>query len=172
MNDLAHLALSTAKSIQDEVPKRGAPPDEGLESESEQVISFSLVRGTRGYIEKVANQINGCYEHGWFDGCAVMIRRLVETLIIETYEKHGITHKIKNPTSGDFYYLSDQIDCIMKESTWNLGRNAKAALPKLKNIGDLSAHSRRYNAHKQDIDKIIGELRIVVQELIYLSGLK
>jgi hypothetical protein len=171
MNDLAHLALSTAKSIQGEVPKIGVPPDEGLKPESEQVISFSLVRGTRGYIEKVTDQINGCYEHGWFDGCAVMIRRLVETLIIETYEKHGIADKIKNP-SGDFFYLSDQIDCIVKETTWNLGRNAKTALPKLKSIGDLAAHSRRYNTHKPDIDKIIGDLRIVVQELIYLSGLK
>jgi len=172
MNDLAHLALSTAKSIQADVPKRGAPPDEGLLSESEQVISFSLVRGTRGYIEKITNQINGCYEHGWFDGCAVMIRRLVETLIIETYEKHGIAYKIKNPFSGDFYYLSDQINCLIKETKWNLGRNTKTALPKLKDIGDLAAHSRRFNAHKQDIDKIISELRIVVQELIYLSGLK
>lgn len=171
MNDLAHLALSTAKSIQAEVPKRGAPPDEGLKPESEQVISFSLVRGTRGYIEKVTNQINGCYESGWFDGCAVMIRRLVETLIIETYEKHGIAHKIKNP-NGDFFFLSDQIDSMIKESTWNLGRDAKKALPKLKSIGDLSAHGRRYNAYKPDIDNIIGDLRIVVQELLYLSGLK
>jgi len=171
MNDLAHLVLSTAKSIQDEVPKRGALPNEGLKPESEQVISFSLVRGTRGYIEKVTDQINGCYEHGWFDGCAVMIRRLIETLIIETYEKHCIAYKIKN-LNGDFLFLSDQIDSMIRESTWNLGRNAKTALPKFKSIGDLSAHSRRYNAHKPDIDRIIGDLRVVVQELIYLSGLK
>jgi hypothetical protein len=64
MNDLAHIALSTAKAIQNEVPTRGAPLDEGLKPESEQVISFSLVRDTRGYIEKVTDQINGCYEHG------------------------------------------------------------------------------------------------------------
>jgi hypothetical protein len=171
MNDIAHLVLSTAKSIQDEVPRTSAPPDEGLKPESEQVISFSLVRGTRGYIEKVTDQINGCYERGWFDGCAVMIRRLVETLIIETYEKHGIADKIKNP-SGDFLYLSDLIDHIIDEKTWNLGRNAKKALPKLKSIGDLSAHSRRYNAYKPDIYNIIGDLRVVVQELVYLSGLK
>jgi len=172
MNDFSHLVLSTAKSIQNEIPISDALPDEGINLESEQVISFLLIHSTRGYIEKVVNQINGCYEYGWFDGCAVMIRRLVETLIIETYEKHGISHKIKNSSSGDFYYLSDQIECILNETTWNLGRNAKAALPKLKNIGDLSAHSRRYNANKQDIDKIIGDLRIVVEELVYLSGLK
>jgi len=171
MNNFAKLVLSTAKSIQDDAPRRGAPPDEGLKPESEQVIASSLVRGTRGYIEKVVDQINGCYEHGWFDGCAVMIRRLVETLIIEAYEKREIADKVKNQ-NGDFYYLSDLIDCILSETAWNLGRNAKTALPKLKSIGDLAAHSRRYHTHRSDIDKIIGDLRIVVQELTYLSGLK
>jgi hypothetical protein len=171
MNNLAKLVLSTAKSIQDEVPRRGLPPDEGLKPESEQVVASSLVRGTRGYIGKVVDQINGCYEHGWFDGCAVMIRRLVETLIIETYEKHGIANKIQKP-NGDFNYLSDLIDCILSETTWNLSRNTKTALPRLKSIGDLAAHSRRYNTIRPDIDKVIGDLRIVVQELIYLSGLK
>ena len=40
-----------------------------------------------------------------------------------------------------------------------------------KTVGDLSAHSRRYNAHKSDIDNI-PDLRVVVQELLYLAGLK
>lgn len=60
----------------------------------------------------------------------------------------------------------------LKETSWNLSRNAKQALPKLKNVGDLSAHSRRYNAQRADIDKVISDLRIVVQELIYLAGFK
>jgi hypothetical protein len=171
MNDFSHLILSAAKSIQSEVPKIDAPPEAGQIPETDQVISFSIVRGTRGYIEKVANQINGCYEHGWYDGCAVMIRRLMETLIIETYEEHGIADKIKN-SNGDFLFLSDLVDYMTNETIWNLGRKTKLALPKLKSIGDLSAHSRRFNAHKADIDKIIEDLRIVVQELIYLAALK
>jgi hypothetical protein len=83
MNKQGQLALSIAKNIQDEIPNRVLPPAEGLEPKSEQVLPFSVVRGSRGYIEKVVNQVNGCYENGWFDACAVMIRRLVETLIIE-----------------------------------------------------------------------------------------
>ncbi len=171
MNSLAKLVLSTAKLIQDDVPKCGIPPDEGFKPKSEQVVTSSLVRGTRGYIEKVVDQINGCYENGWFDGCAVMIRRLIETLIIEVYEKYGIADRIKN-NNGDFYFLSDLIENALLETTWNFGRKTKTGLPKLKSIGDLAAHSRRYISHKQDIDKVIGDLRIVIQELIYLSGLK
>ena len=163
--------LAAAKAIQDEVPTRPAPPDEGLTAETQQVLPFSVVRGTRGYIENVANQVNGCYENGWFDACAVMTRRLVETLIIEAFETHEMADKIKDG-AGDFLHLGGLIDRTLSEASWNLGRNTKQALPRLKGIGDLSAHSRRYIAHRSDVDGVIGQLRIAVQELVYLAGLK
>ena len=171
MTELGKAALGIAKRIQDGVPRQGIPPDEGLASESQQVIPFSVIRDTRGYLEKVANQINGSYEKGWFDACAVMVRRLVETLIIEAFEYHGIAHKIQDP-NGDFLPLKDLVSLTLNETAWNLARNTKQGLPKLKLVGDLSAHSRRYTAHRQDIGKIIDDLRVVVQELVYLAGLK
>jgi hypothetical protein len=111
-------------------------------------------------------------EKGWFDACAVMMRRLIETLIIECFEKYNIAHKIKNTATGDFLFLQDLIDRLLQEPMWNLGRNTKQALPKLKKVGDQSAHSRRYNAHREDIEKIADDFRTVCQELIYLAGLK
>jgi len=171
MNRLAKAALAAAKAIQSEVPKRGAPPEEGLEPASEQVLASSLVRRTRGYIEKTVNQINGCYESGYFDACAVMIRRLVETLIIEAYEHKGIAERIKN-SNDEFFPLSDLIDKILSEKMWNLSRNTKSALRDLKRIGDLSAHNRRYTAHRSDIDKVLNDLRVATQELITIAGLK
>jgi hypothetical protein len=170
MIELAKAALGIAKSIQEDVPRRGAPPHEGLPSESQQVIPFSVISGTRGYLEKVTNQINGCYERGWFDACAVMIRRLVETLIIETFEHHNIAEKIQDP-NRDFLPLKDLIDRTVNHK-WNLSRETKRGLPKLKRLGDLCAHNRRFVAHRQDIDGIIGDLRVVVQELVDLAGLK
>lgn len=101
-----------------------------------------------------------------------MMRRLLETLIIECFEKHGIGNRIKNTRTGDFLYLSDLIDCTLKETAWNLGRNTKKSLKTLKAIGDLSAHSRRYNAHREDIDKLIFDFRATCQEFIYIAGLK
>jgi hypothetical protein len=77
-----------------------------------------------------------------------MMRRLIETLIIEAFEHHGIAHKIKNPV-GDFLHLADLVAATLSESTWNLGRNAKKALPKLKEMGDQSAHSRRFVARRK-----------------------
>lgn len=100
-----------------------------------------------------------------------MIRRLLETLIIEAFEHHKYTASIKN-SSGDFLYLRDLIDRCLQHSSWNLSRNCKHAMPKLKDIGDKSAHSRRYNAHREDIDPLLADIRLVVQELVYLAGLK
>jgi hypothetical protein len=171
MSKIARNTFNAAKAIQAEIDIQLGPPEEGRRSEKQLVLPFSIVRGTRGYIERVANQINGCYENGWYDSSAVMIRRLIETLIIETFEHHGLAVKIQN-TSGDFFYLRDLIDACMSEQAWNLTRNCKLALPKLKDIGDKSAHSRRYNAHRGDIAPLAADIRLVVQELIYLAALK
>ena len=130
------------------------------------------MRNTRGYIERVVNQINGSYEKGWFDGCAVMMRRLIETLIIECFEAAKLSSQIKDSRSGEFLFLSDLIAKLLQEPSFNLGRLAKKGLSSLKTVGDLSAHSRRYNANREDIDKISSDFRVVCQELIYLAKLK
>ena len=52
--------------------------------------------GTRGYIEAVCKQLNGCFHAGFYDAAAVMLRRLLETLIIETYEQLKREAEIKD----------------------------------------------------------------------------
>lgn len=163
--------VAVAKAISADMATNVGPPEEGILANTQQVINMAIVRDTRGYVVKIANQINGAYEHGWYDACAVMIRRLIETLIIECFEKHSIAAKIKN-TNGDFLYLRDLIDTAVKETTFNLGRNTKAALPKLKDVGDKSAHSRYYVALRGDIQPLITDIRTVVQELLFVSGFK
>lgn len=169
--NIAKTALEIAKKIQNEVPRFGTPPSETVTSPAEMVFPHALVKKTRDYIEKVAYQINGSYVNGWYDACAVMLRRLIETLIIEAFESHQLEAKIKND-NGDFLYLSELILLTLSEKKWNLSRNARQALPRLKNLGDLSAHNRRYIAHRQDLDKVILDIRCVIQELVYLAKLK
>lgn len=171
MSEAGRAALALARRIQALDAAGGTPTDEATPPRSEQVLAHSLVRGTRGYIEKIVYQINGCYEHGWFDACAVMIRRLLETLIIEVFEHHNKASAIQN-TQGDFLYLRDLVAKTLTEKSWNLGRNTKGALPRLKDIGDKSAHSRRFLAQRADIQAIIPDLRVVVQEMLFLAKLK
>lgn len=53
---------------------------------SDTILPRELFEKTRGYIERVGVQINGSYDHGYYDCCAVMCRRMAETLIIEVRE--------------------------------------------------------------------------------------
>jgi hypothetical protein len=146
----------------------GAPADAGEDGGA--VVAYDLVAGTRGYIEKVVRQINKTYDAACYDACAVLVRRLIETLIIEAFEANSTASTIKNP-AGEIMPLRDLVDNMQAETSWNLGRNARKALPRLKSVGDKSAHDRRYNARRDDIDKIKDDLRTVVEELIALARL-
>ncbi len=79
MITVARNIFAAAKAIQADIDQELGPPEEGLRAATQQVLPHSVVRGTRGYIERVVNQANGAYENGWYDACAVMLRRLVET---------------------------------------------------------------------------------------------
>ncbi|MGC2518415.1 MAG: hypothetical protein WA373_04830 [Burkholderiales bacterium] len=138
---------------------------------SDKLFPLEIVKGTRPYIEKVALQACGCYDLGWFDGASVMARRLLETLIIELYEAKKLDHKIKKP-DGAFQYLSGLISVMLSETAFNLGRNTKGVLPVLKDLGDQSAHNRRYTARQQDLDSVKRELRVTIEELVHLTGYK
>jgi hypothetical protein len=138
---------------------------------SEQVLPMDVVRGTRGYFVNIVTQANGNYEHGWFDACSVMIRKFVEILIIEVYEKHHKESDIKD-ANGDFLMLSRLIDKTITDPMWNLNRNTKKGLGPIKDLGDKAAHARRFIATKADVDKVIPSLRDISDEFLHLAGLK
>jgi hypothetical protein len=138
---------------------------------TELVLPMDVVKGTRSYFEKPVIQANGCYEHQWFDACAVMIRKFVESLIIEVYEANNREAEIKDG-SNNYFMLRDLIDAMLNDASWNLGRETKQRFPDLKSVGDRSAHNRRYFATKQDIDGIRPALRLIADELLHLAKIK
>ena len=135
------------------------------------VLPNGLFSGTRSYIERVVDQINASYNYGLFDCCAVMCRRLLETLIIETYESKGLGSDIKAP-GGHFMMFSGLLSQVESETRFTLERNALAGLKAFKTLGDLSAHNRRFNARQDDIDRIRNDLRVAAEILLYESELK
>ena len=128
-------------------------------------FQMSLVEDTRDYIKIVAKQMCGCYECGLYDAALVMMRKLIETLIIECFERHGIEDKIKD-SEDNFFFLSHLIPAYLKEKEWNASKNIKN-ISKLKEKGDLSAHNRRFTAKKPDLDACKDELRLFVQDIVY-----
>ncbi len=171
-NKLARAALETARRMQRETgPVHQPLPQDVTPPADQPILPHSLFYGTRGYIEKVVFQINRCYTGTCYDACAVMMRRLVEMLIIEAFEHRTIATKIQE-SGGDYMRLENLVKAVLSEKTWTLGRTTKAGLSKPKQVGDLSAHSRRYNARKEYIDDLIISLRSAAEELLYIAGLK
>lgn len=138
--------------------------------ETDSVVPRSLFVGTRGYLERVVRQINASYDAGLYDCCAVMCRRLLETLIIEVYEQEGRASAIKKDDSR-FHMFGELLRIISSDPAFNLGRNAKKGLEDFKRLGDSSAHDRRFNARQSDIDFVRAGMRSSSEELLHLAHL-
>lgn len=129
------------------------------------LIPKNVVEGQPKWIERIAYQVNGCYNDGYYDACAVMIRRLLETLIIECYERKGIGDRIKSSTN-EYIGFADLVGKVINEPMINLSRVSKNGLPKLKDLGHTGAHTRRVILRKSDIEKHSHAIRVAVEELI------
>lgn len=128
-------------------------------------IDIAIMQGAPYYIIGIAKQMAQCYECGLYDATLVLMRKLVETLIIETFERFGVDDTIKD-NNGDFFFLKNLIPLYLSSQKWNASRNFSQNIKKVKQYGDLSAHNRRFQAKRSDIDDFKFELRQVVQEMI------
>lgn len=157
-----NISLAESRRIDEilNIPRKIVP--------SSNLFPLELFDGTRDYLRKTARQAILCYDIEAYDACLVMVRRILETLIIELFEKKGISERIKN-ANGYYMFCGDLIDELLKEKIlWTIGRNTVQALPSIKTKGDLSAHNRRFNAKKSDIDQMKDGLRVTIEELIHL----
>ncbi len=135
---------------------------------SDSVIEAKLFENAEPYIRKVVKQLNASYDYSLYDCCAVMSRRLLETLIIEAYEKLKREDVLKNG-DGNYFMFSGLIKKLENDNKNTFGRETLKGLKKFKKLGDNSAHNRRFNARKKDIDDIKDELRIPCEDLLHLS---
>jgi hypothetical protein len=130
---------------------------------------MSLVTGTRGYIEKVCEQINKSFDARLYDCTAVMCRRLLETLIIEVYESEDRAVEIRS--GRHFIGLSEMVTHLEKDTALLISKPAMNSLKNFKTLGDLSAHNRHYNARETDIEPHRTGIRLIVEELLYRADL-
>ncbi len=135
------------------------------------VIPFDFVRGTRSYLEQLVKQINGAYDYAWYDCCAVLIRRLMESLIIEVFIYKHKTADIKD-SQGFFLFLDSLISKIRNHTQINLGRNTYSCMEKIKKVGDTAAHDRTYITQQQDIDDLKSDIRKTINELLVLANIQ
>ena len=143
--------------------------DDIIKSEIE-VLEQNIFFGHTTYLNKLVLQANRCYEEKCYDACATMLRRILEILLIKSYEKLGIEQAIKDQ-NGDYYMLERICNDAKTNSTLNLSR-IKNKLDTMRNIGNYAAHRITYNTTKKDIDDIKTDLRVLLEELLYKAGFK
>ena len=134
---------------------------------NDSLLSSDDFAHTPYYVRKVVTQINKSYEEKLYDCCAVMIRRLMETLLIELFEIKGCADSIK--TADGNYVPFAQILSEAKNSS-HLGiAKASQSLKKLSefktNIADRSAHQRTFIASKSDISNNWEGLKRVILDI-------
>jgi hypothetical protein len=93
-----------------------------------------------------------------------MLRRLVESFIIEAFEAYGIEAKIKDG-AGEYLELKALIGKAITEPALKLTRNTRNALPNLKFLGDLSVHARRNLVRNDDLKGVRNDARSAMEEL-------
>ena len=134
------------------------------------LLPHGIFGPSRGYVCRVVEQLNQSYELGLYDCTAVMCRRLLETLIIETYEHAGRAADLHG-ADGHFMMLNGLLSVLEKDKAMNISRNGLKGLRDFKVLGDLSAHNRRFNAQRSDLERIRDGLRVSCEELLHLSQL-
>ncbi len=133
---------------------------------TDNLVPMSIFDNTRQYIVSIAEQMCKCYDYGLYDACLVMMRKLVEAVIIECFERYGVADEIKK--DGHYVFLSELIPAFIESKHWTAGRNITNNISKVKKWGDTSAHARRYIAKKSDFHEFKSELRIILQDIILL----
>lgn len=126
---------------------------------------------TRGYVEALAKQINRAYEDNIFDGCAVLMRRLIEVLLILSYHKLSIESAIRG-ADGNYKMLEAVIKDAKANSTLSLSRNGKGSLDLFREIGNFSAHKIEWVCRREYIEPHIMKFRALFIELREKSGIK
>ena len=136
---------------------------------SDSIIPNEWVVGTRPYIERMVYQINGSYEYAFYDACATLCRRLMESLIIEIYISEKRHHEIQK--DGVFISLERLVKYVSNDSKILLGRNTPKTMYEVKQLGDTAAHDRTYITPQVDIDDLKARLRRMIAELLEKSGI-
>jgi len=113
---------------------------------------------------KVAEQLNGCYELGFYDAAATMARRLLEMLLIEIYIGAGRSADVKR--DGSFLMLDGLVTKYLGDSSFSHGRNLAKDFAAIKAVGDSASHDRSHISTRSDLDGIAFQYRRTVSALL------
>lgn len=123
-------------------------------------------------VQSLCKQINASYENNLFDCTTVMMRRLLESLLVLSYQKAGIEAEITDKSGTHHVSLDKIIKNAEQNVTLALSSNTRKDMALFKDLGNYSAHKIWYNCTQGDIKPHILKYRVIIEELMYKAGLK
>lgn len=145
--------------------------DNSTIQESGSILPTQLFENVLHNIQLLCKQINASYESKLYDCTAVMMRRLLEGLLVLSYQNNGIESEITDQ-NGRHIILDKIIKNAAQNSTLSLSANTRRDMALFKDIGNYSAHKIWYNCTRQDIEPHIIKYRVIIEELMYKAGVK
>ena len=132
-----------------------------------ELFPLHIVDKSKGFVRNVARQANGCYEKGWYDASAVMLRRLLEILIIDCFDVYDVLDQVRDD-DGNIFSLGKLVETFLAEPNdlWHIERGVSSVIRKLKNVGDSAAHGRYKKTLQQSLDRHKENLEIAIQQLV------
>ena len=136
------------------------------------IIPNALFEGLSSNFQSLCKQINASYENHLYDCTAVLMRRLLECLLVLSFQKAGIESEIMDKNCNYHIPLDGIIKNAAQNSVLALSANTKKELSLFKDLGNYSAHKIWYNCTQQDIKPHILKYRVIIEELLYKAGMK
>lgn len=115
--------------------------------------------------------MNAAYEQNIFDGCAVLMRRLVEVLLILAYRHLGIENEIQD-ANGNYSMLDGILNNAKQNQKLALSRNSKQHIDTYRQLGNFSAHRIEYVCRREYIQPHIQDYRALIVELLHKAGIR
>ncbi len=166
MTESLRDALRVAGRIQADVDEFSKPPLQGKEPRTNEVLEPAWFQQKKYERQiRVVKQINGTYENGWYDACAAMLRRIVETLLIDAYKAKEIEQRIKNK-EGEFLRLGEIIKKACEEEKLDFSSDNKRILRDIAKLGNTAAHNRRTFLRREYLERRLLDIQLLVQHLI------
>ena len=136
------------------------------------ILPATLFGGLPFNFQCLCKQINASYENNLYDCSVVMMRRLLEGLLILAYQNKEIESEITDKNDKHYITLNKIIKNAENNQTLKLSADTKKSLSIFKDLGNYSSHKIWYNCTKSDIDPHLFKYRIIIEELLYKSGLR
>lgn len=136
------------------------------------ILSDTIFQGTPSYIQNLCKQINASYENNLFDCSAVIMCRLLEILLVLSYQNMNMESEIMSKNENRHIAFDKIIKNAEQNQKLSLSQNTKKDISIFKDLGNYSAHKIWYNCTQKDIQPNILKYRAIIEELLYKAGIK